>query len=207
MIKLYSLTISLFFTFRLEHKMSEISETKVVQADADSSSIRSRPRRTRSGCIRSWSPLCSKPRSYRRTPASATVRRLDSHGSDVSDSSANDSFLSMPDTPAQKPNEKKEPVKPFRTERKMSEDSQRHFRDHDRMLMRQWLETKADSDEIPGLRWLDKDAGLLQIAWRHGSRAEWTREDVEVFEHWAKYTGDKNRYLLLKMLFLAFEKF
>lgn len=58
-----------------------------------------------------------------------------------------------------------------------------------RMLMREWLEFNANVGCMSGLKWLDKDLGLVQIAWKHGSRAGWNRSDVEVFESWALHTG------------------
>lgn len=59
----------------------------------------------------------------------------------------------------------------------------------ERMLMRQWLESEADGDRIPGLKWLDKQDGLIRINWRHGSRAEWSTSDVTPFRSWAQHTG------------------
>lgn len=61
-----------------------------------------------------------------------------------------------------------------------------------RMLMREWLEVNADCGCMSGLKWLDKDRGLVQIAWKHGSRSGWNRSDVEVFESWALHTGKLN---------------
>lgn len=63
---------------------------------------------------------------------------------------------------------------------------------HGRMLMRDWLEANADDGCMSGLKWLDKDLGLVQISWKHGSRAGWSRRDVEVFESWALHTGKFN---------------
>lgn len=61
-----------------------------------------------------------------------------------------------------------------------------------RMLMREWLEVNANVGCMSGLKWLDKDLGLVQISWKHGSRAGWNRSDVEVFESWALHTGKFN---------------
>lgn len=58
-----------------------------------------------------------------------------------------------------------------------------------RMLLRDWLEANADDGCMSGLKWLDKELGLVQISWKHGSRAGWSRSDVEVFESWALHTG------------------
>ena len=58
-----------------------------------------------------------------------------------------------------------------------------------RMLMRHWLQCNADKGDVPGLRWLDKKKGLISIAWKHGSKSNWSPHDGEVFESWAKYTG------------------
>lgn len=61
-----------------------------------------------------------------------------------------------------------------------------------RMLLRDWLEANADDGCMSGLKWLDKELGLVQISWKHGSRAGWSRSDVEVFESWALHTGKFN---------------
>lgn len=57
------------------------------------------------------------------------------------------------------------------------------------ILMREWLERKADKDDLPGLQWYDKPRGLIKISWKHGSKSDWTTDDSQVFTSWARCTG------------------
>lgn len=57
------------------------------------------------------------------------------------------------------------------------------------VLMREWLERKADKGDLPGLQWYDKDRKLVKISWKHGSKSGWTASDSQVFISWARCTG------------------
>jgi hypothetical protein len=56
------------------------------------------------------------------------------------------------------------------------------------MLLRHWLIEQANSQNIPGLTWIDP--GLLRIPWRHKSRSEFNgAADGLLFKAWAEYKG------------------
>lgn len=57
------------------------------------------------------------------------------------------------------------------------------------ILMREWLERKADKGDLPGLQWHDKARKLVKISWKHGSKSGWTASDSQVFISWARCTG------------------
>lgn len=57
------------------------------------------------------------------------------------------------------------------------------------VLMREWLERKADRGDLPGLQWYDKSRKLVKISWKHGSKSGWTESDSQVFISWARCTG------------------
>jgi len=58
------------------------------------------------------------------------------------------------------------------------------------MLMRRWLQKRADDGDIPGLEWIDRDRRtLLRVPWCHGSRSEWNEERSALFRAWAEYKG------------------
>ncbi|XP_028668636.1 interferon regulatory factor 1b isoform X1 [Erpetoichthys calabaricus] len=59
-----------------------------------------------------------------------------------------------------------------------------------RMRMRPWLEMKIDSNEIPGLVWINRDKKIFQIPWKHAARHGWTMDkDACLFRQWAIHTG------------------
>ncbi|XP_078509250.1 interferon regulatory factor 1 isoform X2 [Lissotriton helveticus] len=59
-----------------------------------------------------------------------------------------------------------------------------------RMRMRPWLEIQINSEEIPGLRWVNKDEHIFEIPWKHGARHGWEmKKDACLFEKWAIHTG------------------
>jgi len=58
------------------------------------------------------------------------------------------------------------------------------------ILMREWLERKADKADLHGLQWYDKSRQLVKISWKHGSKSGWTESDSQVFISWAKCTGN-----------------
>ncbi|XP_069055288.1 interferon regulatory factor 1 isoform X1 [Pleurodeles waltl] len=59
-----------------------------------------------------------------------------------------------------------------------------------RMRMRPWLEMQINSEEIPGLCWLNKDEQIFQIPWKHAARHGWEmKKDACLFEKWAIHTG------------------
>ena len=59
-----------------------------------------------------------------------------------------------------------------------------------RILMRQWLEQQADSEQIPGFHWYNKEKREIRIPWKHGSRSGWTIDDCRVYYAWAEHTGE-----------------
>jgi len=64
------------------------------------------------------------------------------------------------------------------------------------VLMREWLERKADKGDLPGLQWHDKAHKLVRISWKHGSKSGWTASDSQVFISWARCTGREHRHHL-----------
>ncbi|NXO22746.1 IRF1 factor, partial [Cisticola juncidis] len=59
-----------------------------------------------------------------------------------------------------------------------------------RMRMRPWLEMQIDSNQIPGLRWINKDKRIFQIPWKHAAKHGWDMEkDACLFRSWAIHTG------------------
>ncbi|XP_018593875.1 interferon regulatory factor 2-like isoform X2 [Scleropages formosus] len=60
----------------------------------------------------------------------------------------------------------------------------------ERMRMRPWLEEQINSNEIPGLKWIDKEKKIFQIPWMHAARHGWDVEkDAPLFRKWAVHTG------------------
>ena len=68
------------------------------------------------------------------------------------------------------------------------------------MLMREWLERKANKGNLPGLQWYDKSRQMVRISWKHGSKSCWTSSDSQVFISWARCTG---RELAIAELFFC----
>ncbi|XP_007437531.1 interferon regulatory factor 1 isoform X2 [Python bivittatus] len=59
-----------------------------------------------------------------------------------------------------------------------------------RMRMRPWLELQINSNEIPGLSWINKEEKLFQIPWKHAAKHGWELEkDACLFKNWAIHTG------------------
>ncbi|NXI91559.1 IRF1 factor, partial [Psophia crepitans] len=59
-----------------------------------------------------------------------------------------------------------------------------------RMRMRPWLEMQINSNQIPGLIWLNKDKMMFQIPWKHAAKHGWDMEkDACLFRSWAIHTG------------------
>ena len=61
----------------------------------------------------------------------------------------------------------------------------------ERQLMRPWLIDQIDSQEIPGLSWVDPDTNTtFRVPWKHGSRQGWNcNKDACLFKRWARHTG------------------
>ncbi|KAJ8416541.1 hypothetical protein AAFF_G00358290 [Aldrovandia affinis] len=60
----------------------------------------------------------------------------------------------------------------------------------ERMRMRPWLEEQINSDKIPGLKWVNREKRIFQIAWMHAARHGWDVEkDAPLFRNWAIHTG------------------
>ncbi|XP_027538660.1 interferon regulatory factor 1 isoform X2 [Neopelma chrysocephalum] len=59
-----------------------------------------------------------------------------------------------------------------------------------RMRMRPWLEMQINSNQIPGLIWINKDKRIFQIPWKHAAKHGWDLEkDACLFRSWAIHTG------------------
>ncbi|NWS20430.1 IRF1 factor, partial [Pachyramphus minor] len=59
-----------------------------------------------------------------------------------------------------------------------------------RMRMRPWLEMQINSNQIPGLKWINKDKRIFQIPWKHAAKHGWDMEkDACLFRSWAIHTG------------------
>ncbi|NWS27568.1 IRF1 factor, partial [Polioptila caerulea] len=59
-----------------------------------------------------------------------------------------------------------------------------------RMRMRPWLEMQIESNQIPGLIWINKDKRIFQIPWKHAAKHGWNMEkDACLFRSWAIHTG------------------
>ncbi|NXF77910.1 IRF1 factor, partial [Sclerurus mexicanus] len=59
-----------------------------------------------------------------------------------------------------------------------------------RMRMRPWLEMQINSNQIPGLIWINKDKRIFQIPWKHAAKHGWDMEkDACLFRNWAIHTG------------------
>ncbi|NWY50869.1 IRF1 factor, partial [Chionis minor] len=59
-----------------------------------------------------------------------------------------------------------------------------------RMRMRPWLEMQINSNQIPGLMWINKDKMMFQIPWKHAAKHGWDMEkDACLFRSWAIHTG------------------
>ncbi|XP_027499435.1 interferon regulatory factor 1 [Corapipo altera] len=59
-----------------------------------------------------------------------------------------------------------------------------------RMRMRPWLEMQINSNQIPGLIWINKDKRIFQIPWKHAAKHGWDMEkDACLFRSWAIHTG------------------
>ncbi|XP_038628585.1 interferon regulatory factor 1 [Tachyglossus aculeatus] len=59
-----------------------------------------------------------------------------------------------------------------------------------RMRMRPWLELQINSNQIPGLVWLNKEEMTFQIPWKHAAKHGWDiNKDACLFRSWAIHTG------------------
>nr|ADZ46234.1 interferon regulatory factor 1 [Protopterus annectens] len=60
----------------------------------------------------------------------------------------------------------------------------------ERMRMRPWLEMQIESNNIPGLVWVNKEQNIFQIPWKHAARHGWDlQKDACIFQRWAIHTG------------------
>ena len=56
--------------------------------------------------------------------------------------------------------------------------------------MKDWLVRQIESNEHPGLEWVDKDQGILRIPWRHAKHREYDpNTDASIFRAWAMQSG------------------
>ncbi|XP_065731693.1 interferon regulatory factor 1 isoform X2 [Phocoena phocoena] len=59
-----------------------------------------------------------------------------------------------------------------------------------RMRMRPWLEMQINSNQIPGLIWINKEKMIFQIPWKHAAKHGWDiNKDACLFRSWAIHTG------------------
>ncbi|KAM9070893.1 interferon regulatory factor 1 [Sarcophilus harrisii] len=59
-----------------------------------------------------------------------------------------------------------------------------------RMRMRPWLEMQINSNQIPGLTWINKEEMTFQIPWKHAAKQGWDiNKDACLFRSWAIHTG------------------
>ncbi|XP_043835920.1 interferon regulatory factor 1 isoform X1 [Dromiciops gliroides] len=59
-----------------------------------------------------------------------------------------------------------------------------------RMRMRPWLEMQINSNQIPGLTWINKEEMTFQIPWKHAAKHGWDiNKDACLFRSWAIHTG------------------
>ncbi|XP_014321032.1 interferon regulatory factor 1 isoform X4 [Myotis lucifugus] len=59
-----------------------------------------------------------------------------------------------------------------------------------RMRMRPWLEMQINSNQIPGLIWINKEEMTFQIPWKHAAKHGWDiNKDACLFRSWAIHTG------------------
>ncbi|XP_075046723.1 interferon regulatory factor 3-like isoform X2 [Mixophyes fleayi] len=52
-----------------------------------------------------------------------------------------------------------------------------------------WLIDQIDSQEYPGLIWLNRERTQFRIPWKHGLRQDRSEDDVKIFEAWAIASG------------------
>uniref|UniRef100_A0ABI7ZGD9 Interferon regulatory factor n=1 Tax=Felis catus TaxID=9685 RepID=A0ABI7ZGD9_FELCA len=58
-----------------------------------------------------------------------------------------------------------------------------------RMRMRPWLEMQINSNQIPGLIWINKEEMIFQIPWKHAAKHGWDiNKDACLFRSWAIHT-------------------
>ncbi|XP_073335330.1 interferon regulatory factor 1b isoform X3 [Pagrus major] len=56
--------------------------------------------------------------------------------------------------------------------------------------MRPWLEKMIESNDVPGLSWVDKEKMMFSIPWKHAARHGWElAKDASLFKLWAIHTG------------------
>lgn len=60
----------------------------------------------------------------------------------------------------------------------------------ERLRMRPWLEDALNENKFPGVEWVDKDAKIFRLPWKHASRNGWKiNTDACLFRAWAEHTG------------------
>ncbi|XP_063798633.1 interferon regulatory factor 3 [Pseudophryne corroboree] len=55
-----------------------------------------------------------------------------------------------------------------------------------------WLIDQINSQEYPGLKWINKEQTQFLIPWKHGLRQDRSDDDVKIFEAWAIASGNYN---------------
>lgn len=55
--------------------------------------------------------------------------------------------------------------------------------------LRPWLEKMIDSDNFPGLKWMNDDKTIFRIPWKHAGKFSWREEDCLIFKAWAEHRG------------------
>lgn len=55
--------------------------------------------------------------------------------------------------------------------------------------LRPWLEKMIDSDNFPGLKWINDEKTIFRIPWKHAGKFSWREEDCLIFKAWAEHRG------------------
>ena len=60
----------------------------------------------------------------------------------------------------------------------------------ERLRLKPWLKKEIDAGIVPGLKWVDRNKQIFQVAWKHASRHGWSLDtDACLFQKWAEHTG------------------
>ncbi|KAM8927776.1 interferon regulatory factor 3 [Pelodytes ibericus] len=56
-------------------------------------------------------------------------------------------------------------------------------------LLIPWLIEQIESQQYPGLVWLDSERSIFRVPWKHGLRKDRSSDDIGIFEAWAVESG------------------
>ena len=54
--------------------------------------------------------------------------------------------------------------------------------DMSKKRLRPWLVARLNEDNIPGVKWVDKENLIFRISWKHGGKQEWNEKDARIFK-------------------------